>query len=107
MQRSKRKSDRAAHRVTENIGSCDLQPIENGNHIVGAVQRGIRARLVRLGATAVPATIDEDQAAAASVEALDISDLAPDRIALGETVQQNEGSALSDYVVGNRRSISG
>jgi hypothetical protein len=107
MQRSKCKSDCAAHRVAEDIASGDVQPIENGNHIIGAVHRGVRTRLVRPGAVTMTAAIDEYQAAAASLEALDIPDLAPGRMAVGETVQQNEGSASSDYVVSNRRSISG
>jgi hypothetical protein len=84
-----------------------VQLIKHGDHIVSAVRPGIRAWLVGLVATAVTATIDEDQPAAASLEALDIPGLAPDFAALRETVQQNERDAVSNYVISDLRSVSG
>ncbi len=107
MQRSKRKSDGATHRMTNDIGSRNVQLIKNGDHIVSAVHPRIHSWFVGLAATAMTATIDEDQLARASLEALYIPDLAPDLAAFRETVQQNERDATSDYVIGDLRSVSG
>jgi hypothetical protein len=93
--------------VTEDIGSCDVQSVKNGDDVVGAVQRGILARLVGLAAPAVTATIDENKSAAASLKTLDIPDLAPDLMALRETVQQDERSAISNDLISDPRSVSG
>src|SRR5262249_46383460 len=81
--------------------------VEDGDDIGRPPAARIGSRLVRLSASAMATTINEDQPSSAPAEQLDIAGLVPGFTVVGQAVEQNKRVAGTKVFVRYRHTIGG